>query len=37
MNHDWIGNLGSNLEEIYSHVAFSSTNPQNISPLLKYT
>jgi len=36
MNHNWIGNLESNLKDIYSHVALGSTYPQNISPLLKY-
>ena len=36
MNHDWIGNLESNLEDIHSYVALSSTDPQNIGLLLKY-
>ena len=36
MIHDWIGNLEYNLKDIHSHIAFSSTNLQNISLLLKY-
>ena len=36
MNYNWIGNLESNLQNIYNHIALGFTYPQNISLLLKY-
>ena len=37
INHNWIDNLESNLEEVHSRIALDSPDPQNINPLLKYT
>jgi len=37
INYNWIDDLKSNLEEVYSWIALDSPDPRNINPLLKYT
>lgn len=37
IDHNWINNLESNLEEVHSWIALDSPDLRNINLLLKYT